>query len=142
MGDPSKVNPQVVDALEVVGKNTLQLDLVRVEGAGKAYQSVAQSMAIAIQDATDNLRNLNTISTTAQGVAIAKYLETKETTYATILECAQKMSTSAADNFQRIGKNAADILLSFPYGQAAESSQTPGSGSQPEKPKEKDSGGH
>lgn len=114
MGDPEKVNPQVVDALSVASQATLKPELVRIEGAGKAYQSVAQSMAIAIQDATDNLRNLNTVSATAQGVAIAKYLETKESDYGTILEQAQKMATEAAENFRLVGTNAADVLKGFP----------------------------
>ncbi|MGD9159781.1 MAG: hypothetical protein PVG39_15305 [Desulfobacteraceae bacterium] len=116
MGDPEKVNAQVVDSLSVASQATMKPDIVRIEGAGKAYQSVAQSMAIAIQDATDNLRNLNTISTTAQGVAMAKYLETKESDYGQIIEQAQKMSTEAAETFRLIGTNAADVLKGFPSG--------------------------
>lgn len=90
---------------------------VRQEGAGKAYQSVAQSTAIAIQDATDNLRNLNTISTTAQGVAMAQFLATGESKYAKALELAQSMSTQAANNFLLVGTNAADVLKGYPSGQ-------------------------
>ena len=90
--------------------------LVKEEGAGKAYQSVAQSMAIAIQDATDNLRNLNTISATAIGVSMAQYLETGDEKYQTAIQLAQSIATGAAENFQNIGSNAATVLNGFPSG--------------------------
>lgn len=90
---------------------------VRQEGAGKAYQSVAQSTAIAIQDATDNLRNINTISSTAMGVAMAQFLATGESKYAKAIELAQSMSTQAASTFKVIGTNAADVLKGYPSGQ-------------------------
>ena len=91
--------------------------IVREEGAGKAYQSVAQSTAIAIQDATDNLRNLNTISATAMGVSMAQFIETGDPKYAQAIELAQKMATMAAGNFMLIGTNAADVLKGYPSGQ-------------------------
>ncbi len=90
---------------------------VREEGAGKAYQSVAQSTAIAVQDATDNLRNINTISSTAMGVAMAQFLATGDPQYAKAIELAQAMSVSAASTFKTIGVNAADVLKGYPSGQ-------------------------
>jgi hypothetical protein len=114
MNDQGKVNAQITDALAVVKQATMSDDMVRINGAGKAYQSVAQSMAIAIQDATDNLRNVGQISNTAQGVAIAKLLETKNAAYGKILEYAQRMNDDAAETFKTIGINAADILKGFP----------------------------
>lgn len=114
MSNSSSVNPQIVDALSVTKQATMTSEVVRINGAGKAYQSIAQSMAIAIQDATDNLRNIGQISNTAQGVAIAKLLETKDATYGQILEYAQKMNDAAAETFKTIGVNAADILKGFP----------------------------
>ena len=92
-------------------------EIVREEGAGKAYQSVAQSTAIAIQDATDNLRNLNTISATAMGVSMAQFIETGDSKYAQAIELAQKMSTMAASNFMLVGTNAADVVKGYPSGQ-------------------------
>ena len=86
------------------------------EGAGKAYQSVAQSTAIAIQDATDNLRNLNTISTTAIGVALAQFIATKEPIYKEIIQEAQGVATVANTNFLNIGTNSAKVLQQ--YGEA------------------------
>lgn len=91
--DPITVEPQIIQ-----------------EGAGKAYQSVAQSTAIAIQDATDNLRNLNTISTTTIGVAMAQFLATKDKDYLEAIKTAEDVAKNAAVRFQEIGTSAAQIL--------------------------------
>ena len=110
-------NTQVPTNSSGAAPATVTPQYIREEGAGKAYQSVAQSTAIAVQDATDNLRNINTMSTTAMGVAMAKLLETKDPIYAQAIETANKMALDAANNFKVVGSNAADVLKGFPSGQ-------------------------
>ncbi len=106
------------DANIMLSDTSITPQIIKQEGAGKAYQSVAQSTALAIQDAVDNLRNINTVSTTAQGVAMAQMLAQETTTpWSDILVQAQKMSTEAAANFLLIGQNATAILTAFPTGQ-------------------------
>lgn len=51
-----------------------QTNPIITKNAGKVYESISESTAIAIQDATDNLRNINTIATTAFGVAVSQFL--------------------------------------------------------------------
>ena len=80
----------------------------------KAQQSVAQSSAIAIQDAADNLRNLSTITTTAIGVALAQLLATGDPKYAKVIEEAQKVMLKGTENFADIGKKSAQVLQDFP----------------------------
>lgn len=93
-------------------------EVITTEGAGKAYQSVAQSTAIAIQDATDNLRNINTIGATVLGVAMAKALESPATAaqYQPILTMAETMVSGAATNFLTIGQYATQVLQGYPSG--------------------------
>lgn len=110
-GSPSS---DISDAILVSQNATLTPDLVVVQGAGKAYQAVAQSMAIAVQDATDSLRNSTTMATTAMGVALAQFLATKDTTYLQAIDEAGKVVTSAATTLATVGKNATEILKSFP----------------------------
>ena len=117
MANSVKVNPQVVDALQVTKDFTMSPDVVQTAGAGKAYQSVAQSTAIAVQDAADYLRNVNTIGTTAMGVAMAQLLATKDTFYSQVLEQARQLTSEAATNFNSIGSSAASVLKEFPSGQ-------------------------
>lgn len=85
-------------------------------GAGKAYQSVAQSAAIAVQDAADALRNISTIAATTAGVAMAQYLATKDKDYLNALQETQKMMTAATADFSAVGKAVTEILANFPRG--------------------------
>lgn len=89
---------------------------VAAVGAGNAYQSVAQSAAIAIQDATENLRNLSSIGSTAIGVAMAQYLSTGKPEFKDAIERAQAIVTQATKDFRSVGEHAAFIVNSFPTG--------------------------
>ncbi|MGJ4902504.1 hypothetical protein ACQR10_28820 [Bradyrhizobium sp. HKCCYLRH2060] len=113
---PSNVDAQIIDVINQVQKATMAPQVVLTSGAGKAYQSVAQSAAIAIQDAADALRNVSTIATTASGVAMAQLLATGEPKYAEALVTAQSMMKSATDDFAQIGAAASTILKNFPSG--------------------------
>lgn len=74
----STVNTQILDAITETHA-TLSPNLVRESGAGQAYQFVAQSTAMAVQDAVDYLRNVSMITSTAIGVASARMIKTDET---------------------------------------------------------------
>jgi hypothetical protein len=114
--DPTKVNAQVIDVINQVQLATMSPQVVLTSGAGKAYQSVAQSTAIAVQDATDSLRNISTIATTAAGVAMAQFLATGDDKYAKALAQAQALMQGATDDFTKIGTAAAQVLKGFPAG--------------------------
>jgi predicted component of type VI protein secretion system len=116
MADPAQVNPQILDGINATQNATLVPDVILREGSGKAYQSVAQSMAIAVQDATDNLRNVNTMASTAMGVALAQLLATGDPQYLQAIAAAQQVSTTASALMATIGQDAAGVLRSFPYG--------------------------
>jgi len=75
-------------------------------------------MAIAIQDATDNLRNINTITSTAIGVALAEGIATGNMTkYAEVITQVNTVLTNTAANFATIGTNATNIATTFPTGE-------------------------
>lgn len=115
--DPTTVDAQLIDVINQTQLATMSSQVVLTSGAGKAYQSVAQSTAIAIQDATDALRNVATIATTASGVAMAQMLATPPNPGASqVLTAAQNMMTSATKDYVAIGMAAADILKEFPSG--------------------------
>ena len=87
--------------------------LIRLAGAGRAYQSVAQSTAIAIQDATDYLRNVSTIATTSIGVAMAQ-IAAKKPQGPTLLSNAQSLISSAATDFSTITAAAITVATNYP----------------------------
>jgi hypothetical protein len=114
--DPTKVNAQIIDVINQVQLATMSPQVVLTSGAGKAYQSVAQSSAIAVQDAADALRNIATIATTAAGVAMAQYLATGEDKYAKAMAQAQVLMSGATADFAAVGSAAAQVLKGFPAG--------------------------
>lgn len=116
MSDLTKVNPQITDTINLTQQATMTPTVVKVSGAGKAYQSVAQSAAIAVQDATDNLRNVSTISTTALGVAMAQLLATGDPKLLDTIVAAQGMMKQATSDFSNISAAAANVANSFPTG--------------------------
>ena len=107
----------MADSTMMRSDNSITPQLIKQEGAGKAYQSVAQSTALAIQDAVDNLRNINTVSTTAQGVAMAQMIATGlPQPWTDILAAAQAMSAAAVVNFSAISAASAAALNAYPTG--------------------------
>ena len=104
--------------LDTIKEAVLAPEVIKVQGAGKAYQVVAQSMAIAIQDATDHLRNISTISSTAVAVGTELMIANPEKfeQYSKILDKAQGSITRATLSFEKIGKDAGQILKDFPSG--------------------------
>lgn len=116
----TSLNPQVVDLINQVQHAVMGPQVVLTSGAGKAYQSVAQTSAIAVQDAADALRNISTIATTAAGVAMAQLMlpANKPNTeqYTNVLQEAQKMMTSAVGDFSAISNAAANLVKQFPSG--------------------------
>ena len=108
----AQVNPLIIDVLQQTQNATLTQGVVLTSGAGKAYQSVAQSTALAVQDATDALRNVSTMATTAAGVALAQILATGN-----VAQYQPTLDTNAIADFSAIGMAAGDILKTFPAGQ-------------------------
>ncbi len=107
------VNPQILDAVTQTNKNVLQG--ARAAGSGIAYQHVAQSAAIAIQDAVEYLRNIAAVSTATTGVAMGMLLAEQRPQCANAaLEAAQTAMKNASALFAEVGANAANVLKNFP----------------------------
>lgn len=88
---------------------------IRLAAAGRAYQSVAQSAAIAIQDGTDYLRNVGTISTTSIGVAMALLIAGDPKGNASkIISTAQNAASAAVKQFGSISTAAIKVATDFP----------------------------
>jgi hypothetical protein len=117
MADISRVNAQVLDAVRDTQKAVNSPEVVWESGAGKAFQFVAQAAAMAVQDATDNLRNVSTISTTAIAMAMTQLMSSGDVkTWAPVITAAQTLVQQSAADLQTIGQNAASVLSGFPPG--------------------------
>lgn len=73
--------------------------------------SVNQSAAVAVQDATDLLRNISTIETTVIGIASAKWLaDPANPSYEKIIQNATETISSAVENLANVGDNMAKVI--------------------------------
>jgi hypothetical protein len=86
------------------------------EDTGIAYRAVAQSTAIAIQDAVENLRNINTVAATMIGAASAQAIEEPASVdqMQKVIEMAQKITEDAIENLRKVGIVSNQMLQSFP----------------------------
>lgn len=107
------IDPAILDAILRTQEAVMEPGVLGA-GAGRAYQSVAASAAIAVQDATDMLRNVSTVSTTAIGVAMAQMIEGDASAQKT-LDAAQAALDGAAKTYAMICEAAAASLKSFPH---------------------------
>lgn len=114
MNDIHGSSGSALDPIQRTQRVTINADIPFQTGTGKAFQFVAQSAAMAIQDATDNLRNLSTISSTAIGVAMSQLMSTGDSgTWERVIRTAQTIVTQGAQDFETIGKTAAGLLTEF-----------------------------
>jgi exosome complex RNA-binding protein Rrp42 (RNase PH superfamily) len=110
------VDPQIIDALNQAQLATLSPQVVLTSGAGKAYQMVAQTSALAIQDAVDSLRNAGTLADAASAAALSQLMATGEPRYADVLKAAEQMRADAVNIFSARTKAAIAALNEFPAG--------------------------
>jgi hypothetical protein len=113
MSEIDNVNSQILGSIEAVNQATMSPLPARESGLDKATQAVAQSAAMAIQDATDNLRNSMTIATTAIGVAMSQFIATGDHGYKHVIDSAQDVIDKAAKQFKHIGTDSAEVLQGF-----------------------------
>lgn len=115
MSDMTTIHPQLLDTMTQVRAAVNYPEIAVETGSGKAFNFVAQAAAMAIQDATDNLRNLSTVSTTAIGVAMTQLVSSGDLhTWGPIVTLAQGLVSSSAQDFTNIGTQAAEMLRNFP----------------------------
>jgi hypothetical protein len=113
---PAHVDARIIDAIDRIQMAVMSPQVVRTSGAGKAYQSVAHSAAIAVQDAADALRAVSIIAATGSGVAMARFVATGDAKYLQGVMAAQEMVRLATEDFARIGVAASEALKNFPSG--------------------------
>ena len=113
---PTTIDARIVDAVNQTQRAVLQEQAVLTSGAGKAYQSIAHSASIAVQDAADALRAVSIIAATGSGVAMTRFLATGDAKYLLGITAAQDMVKVATEDLARIAAVATEALKHFPSG--------------------------
>lgn len=113
-----------LDSVQRTQSATISPNILFQSGAGKAFQFVAQSAAMAVQDATDNLRNMSIIGSTAIGVAMSQLMNSGDVkTWAPVIAAAQEIVKQSAQDFKVIGLTAAQVVSEFPVSERAAASE-------------------
>jgi hypothetical protein len=110
------VDAVIVDAINQIQSAVMSPQSARGSGAGKAYQLVAHSAALAVQDAANALGGVSTLAATASGVALTKFLTTGDPKYLAGVAAAADMVKLATDDFARISAAATTAVTTFPSG--------------------------
>ncbi len=105
---------RIIDAINQIQSAVMSPQAVRTSAAGKAYQLVAHSGAIAIQDAADALRGVSIVATTGLGVAVARFLATGDPKFLLGITAAQDMIKGATDNLAQVSAAASAAVTNFP----------------------------
>ncbi|MDJ0903674.1 MAG: hypothetical protein QNJ55_33270 [Xenococcus sp. MO_188.B8] len=104
---------------EITQINAQLLDptVVKTMGAGRAYQSVATSMAITVQDATDYLRTSSVVCQAGIAALTAQYVATdglKPPNYEDNIQALAQTMEKSIGIFTKMGEAAAKVLEAFP----------------------------
>lgn len=107
------------DELAQIKAQVLDPKVVKMMGAGKAYQSVATSMAITVQDSTDYLRTISVVCQSAIAAFTVQYVSTegvRPPQYEEKIKTLSKTMEQSIEVFTKMGKAAGEVLSNFPSG--------------------------
>ena len=118
MADQKHVNSQVLNAIEAIAQSNLTTDVIHQSTAGKAYSAMALSSAVAVQDATDHLRNMEMLATSATAAALSKAIDTGNTeALSKTLEEINQSLTESQNHFRTVAAEAREILKADIFGE-------------------------
>lgn len=98
---------------QAVRSATLSKSVYQAAGAGRAYQSIAQSVAITVQDGTDYLRNALTVCGVGYGMAIAMAAAGDESGAKKLIQVCNLVAEGATTNYKAVGLAASKVLDAF-----------------------------
>jgi hypothetical protein len=113
--EPSSL-ADLTEAINQMQTATLNSQVVRTSGSGKAYQLVAQSAALSIVDAGDLMRAAATLAVFIKAMALTRYAMTGEAKYAEAATVGEHMLTEAIVDYRSMCTAAAESAEQFPSG--------------------------
>ena len=93
----------------VTGSGTLQS-----ESIGKACQAMSHTLALALQDASDNQRNFDAINGAALAKATGEFVKTKDPAWIPVIEALQKAKVTQDAEFIKLSQGVEGLLKDLP----------------------------
>jgi hypothetical protein len=126
-GTPEAQGTPLDPSVSFINDQVISSKVSQEVAVGKAYQAVSQSMSLAVQDASDNLRNFMTVNLAALSYAQEQLLISENVAIWTpVIESLQGALTEQMTCFTDLGTDAAQILQKFTAIKASSTSSDSG----------------
>jgi hypothetical protein len=89
------------------------------ESIGKACQSMAHSLALALQDTIDNQRNFEAVNTAALAKATEEFVTSKDPAWLPVIEGLQKAKMTQETQFITMNQGIEGLLKALPLPSAS-----------------------
>lgn len=101
-------------SVDYINKTVTDQSAVSMNAAGQAYQSVANSMALAVENSSTTFLNFSTIAGAALAKATENYmLEPTPTPWPDVIKNLQEAIAKQADIIKTVGTNTNEVMKSY-----------------------------
>jgi hypothetical protein len=108
-------NPSFDESVSFINGEVLNPATIQAESIGKACQAMSHSLALALQDATDNQRNFEAVNTAALTKATQELIATKDVaTWSPIITALQTAQATQEANFTKLSTDIEGLLKNLP----------------------------
>ena len=107
--------PAFDESVQFINQEVLSPAPIQAESMGKAVQSMSHSLALALQDATDNQRNFEAVNTAALSKATQEMIATKDVaTWSPIITALQTAKATQEAAFAKLSTDIEGLLKNLP----------------------------
>jgi Killing trait len=103
------------ESVSFINGTVLSPTTIQAESMGKAVQAMSHSLALALQDATDNQRNFEAVNSAALTKATQELIATKDVaTWSPIITALQTAQATQEANFAKLSTDIEGLLKNLP----------------------------
>jgi hypothetical protein len=106
--------PYTDSSVDYINTTVTDQSVVSMNAAGQAYQSVANSMALAVENSSTTFLNFSTIAAAALAKATENYmLDPTPTPWPDVIKTLQAAIATQADIIKTVGANTSGVMQSY-----------------------------
>lgn len=105
--------PVDTSSIDYINHKVTDSSVVNMNATGQAYQGVANSVTLAVENTSNQLVNFSTIIQAGLAKALEKYMETKDPTWAEVITNLQKFLITQASSLKTVGQDAGSVMAIF-----------------------------
>ena len=100
-------------SVDYINRAVTDTSVVNMNATGQAYQGVANSMALAVENTSSNLANFSTMIQAGLAKALEQYMATKDPIWADIIKNLQGFLGAQALTLKTVGLDAGAVMAVF-----------------------------